>query len=184
MIRRLQLNDLDAIMEIEPEAYGTHHWSRQSFIGELTNSCGYYYGAECMETGRLLGYTGYWLMVDEAHVTTLAVHPEARRRRVAERLLLNSFVEAKAEGALRLTLEVRVSNTAARDLYSKYGFKRLGVRKRYYQDNKEDALVLWTDRLTDEELASLVDERMDALDMRPLVSARMLGSEVIDLATA
>ncbi|MBX9690928.1 MAG: ribosomal protein S18-alanine N-acetyltransferase [Cyanobacteria bacterium] len=159
-VRPLRLSDLDEIMEIEPEAYGSHHWSRQSFITELTNVAGSYFGAECIESGRLLGYTGYWLIADEAHVTTLAVHPEFRRKSVAERMLINSIVEARKDGAHWLTLEVRESNEAAKKLYFKYGFRRLGVRRKYYQDNKEDALVLWTDRLTESAFISRVQNNM------------------------
>lgn len=148
-VRALELSDLDSIMVIEPRAYGSHHWSRQSFISELTNPSGHYLGAVCTEDSALLGYTGYWLIGDEAHITTLAVHPDFRRERVGERLLIANVLDARANGALWLTLEVRVSNEAAQGLYFKYGFRNLGVRRRYYQDNSEDALVLWTDRITD-----------------------------------
>ncbi len=165
LVRPLRLSDLDEIMEIEPEAYGTHHWSRQSFITELTNVGASYFGAECSETGQLLGYTGYWLIADEAHVTTLAVHPQFRRKSIAERLLINSIVEARKDGAHWVTLEVRESNDPARGLYSKYGFRRLGVRRKYYQDNKEDALVLWTDRLTEPTFICRVQDNMTDLGL-------------------
>ena len=148
-IRSLKLSDLDSIMEIEPAAYGSHHWSRQSFVSELTNPAGSYLGAFSNEDEMLLGYTGFWLVGDEAHITTLAVHPDFRRQGVGERLLVHNVLAARVAGALWLTLEVTVSNEAAQKLYFKYGFRNLGVRKRYYQDNSEDALVLWTDRISD-----------------------------------
>lgn len=164
-IRTLQLSDLDDIMEIEPAAYGTHHWSRQSFVSELTNPSGNYYGAVDPEDGKLVGYSGYWLIGDEAHVTTLAVHPERRRKKIAERLLLNNIVEAKKMSANWLTLEVRVSNEAAQKLYSRYLFRRLGVRRRYYQDNSEDALVLWTERFTEPKFLDMLVTRMSEFNL-------------------
>ena len=121
-VRGLELSDLDSIMEIEPRAYGSHHWSRQSFVSELTNASGRYLGAFCGEDSHLLGYTGYWLIGDEAHITTLAVHPDCRRERIGERLLVSNVIDARENGASWLTLEVRVSNEAAQQLYFKYGF--------------------------------------------------------------
>lgn len=162
-IRPLQLSDLDDIMAIEPAAYGTHHWSRQSFVTELTNERGYYYGAECEQTGKLLGYTGFWLIGDEAHITTVAVDPQHHRQNIAERLLINSIIESRRTNAHWMTLEVRVSNEPAKALYTKYGFRNIGVRRRYYQDNSEDALVLWTDRITEPAFVGLLKERMASL---------------------
>lgn len=162
-IRPLQLSDLDEIMAIEPAAYGTHHWSRQSFVTELTNERGFYFGAECEQTGKLLGYTGYWLIGDEAHITTVAVHPQHHRQNIAERLLINSIIESRRTNAHWMTLEVRVSNEPAKALYTKYGFRSIGVRRRYYQDNSEDALVLWTDRITEPAFVGLLKERMASL---------------------
>ncbi|MGD9685099.1 MAG: ribosomal protein S18-alanine N-acetyltransferase [Candidatus Obscuribacterales bacterium] len=165
LARALKLRDLDEIMVIEPVAYGPHHWSRQSFISELTNPAGYYFGAECLETGCLIGYSGFWLVGDEAHITTLAVDPCYRRRGVGERLLVNNVLEARRSGANWLTLEVRVSNEAAQKLYFKYGFRNLGVRRHYYQDNSEDALVLWTDRITDPAFIDAFAARVEELEL-------------------
>lgn len=176
-VRGLELSDLDAIMEIEPRAYGSHHWSRQSFISELTNASGRYLGAFSTEEGLLLGYTGYWLIGDEAHITTLAVHPDCRRERIGERLLVSNVVDARENGALWLTLEVRVSNEAAQKLYFKYGFRNLGVRRRYYQDNSEDALVLWTDRITDSAFAELFAARSSEVGYEKLVVKNCLLPE-------
>jgi ribosomal-protein-alanine N-acetyltransferase len=93
----------------------------------------------------IVGFAGLWLMVDEAHVTTIAVHPEHRRRGVGE-LMLATLIERAGEiGAYMVTLEVRVSNTEAQNLYRKYGFREAGIRRRYYSDNDEDALIMWTD---------------------------------------
>lgn len=96
----------------------------------------------------LIGYAGVWVTLDEGHITTIAVHPNQRGRSVGE-LLLNSLIDHGLElGAANLTLEVRVSNLAAQQLYLKYGFQPVGTRKRYYTDNGEDALIMWTDTIS------------------------------------
>lgn len=90
---------------------------------------------------QVVGYAGLWLVIDEAHINTLAVHPEWRGRGVGEKLLLELLRYARAHNALTATLEVRVSNTAAQQLYRKYGFEEVGRRPRYYRDG-EDALLM------------------------------------------
>jgi ribosomal-protein-alanine N-acetyltransferase len=98
-------------------------------------------------TISIAGYAGLWLMVDEAHVTTIGVRPRFRRRGYGE-LLLVTLIEAALDiNARWLTLEVRVSNDLAQGLYRKYGFHDAGIRRRYYTDNHEDALIMWTDEL-------------------------------------
>jgi ribosomal-protein-alanine N-acetyltransferase len=92
----------------------------------------------------VIGFAGMWIMFDEAHVTTIGVHPDERGNGLGELLLVQLFVEAAARGADMLTLEVRVSNDAAQTLYQKYGFERHGVRRRYYSDNGEDAYIMWS----------------------------------------
>jgi ribosomal-protein-alanine N-acetyltransferase len=161
-IRTLNISDLEEVMDIEPVAFGSHHWSYQSFVNELNNSIGYYFAAYDSETKDLVGYSGFWLVNghEEAHITTLAVHPDNRRQHIGERLLINDIVEAKKCGARWLTLEVRMSNDSAQKLYYKYGFKNLGVRKHYYQDNDEDALVLWTENIESPEFVKLMHERV------------------------
>jgi ribosomal-protein-alanine N-acetyltransferase len=96
----------------------------------------------------LVGYGGFWMMVDEAHVSTIATHPEWRRRGIGELLLLAMLEGAAEVGARVVTLEVRVSNESARALYRKYGFEVAGARKNYYSDNGEDALIMTTPTLT------------------------------------
>lgn len=93
----------------------------------------------------IVGYGGLWLMVDEAHVTTIAVKPEHRGHGVGELLFLGLIETAIEMGAAWVTLEVRVSNYVAQNLYRKYGFKETGIRRRYYSDNGEDALIMWSD---------------------------------------
>jgi ribosomal-protein-alanine N-acetyltransferase len=95
----------------------------------------------------IVGFAGLWLMVDEAHVTTIAMHPEHRRRGLGE-YMLSSLIEIAYDiGAKWVTLEVRVTNYNAQNLYRKYGFREAGLRHRYYSDNQEDALIMWTDEI-------------------------------------
>ena len=159
----MTLADLDEIMEIEPVAFGSHHWSRQSFANELGNLGGHYYVACEPTDGRIYGYSGFWLIGEEAHITTLAVHPDYRRMHAGERLLLNDIYYANRVGANWMTLEVRVSNETAQKLYLKYGFKSLGLRRNYYQDNSEDAMVLWTENIHDPDFKALVRQRIAEL---------------------
>lgn len=97
---------------------------------------------------KIIGYGGFWLILDEAHICTLAVHPDWRRRGIGELLLTHLINQAIALHAAVLTLEVRISNLAAQKLYQKYGFMTVGVRKRYYSDNNEDALIMTTQLIT------------------------------------
>ncbi len=158
--------DLDEVMEIDPVAFGSHHWSRQSFTNELNNSGGVYFSAIDSVNRQLCGYTGFWLIGEEAHITTLAVHPDYRRRSVGERLLIHDIHMAVKVGARWMTLEVRVSNDAAQQLYYKYGFKSLGTRRKYYQDNNEDALVLWTENILDPVFQELLKQKIEELAVR------------------
>jgi ribosomal-protein-alanine N-acetyltransferase len=169
-IRRMSEADLDQIMAIEPHAFGTHHWSRQSFLNELGNPGGHYFVSIDELTDRLLGYSGFWLIGEEAHITTLAVHPDLRRKYIGELMLINDIEHAQNVGASWLTLEVRVSNYAAQNLYFKYGFKNLGTRRKYYQDNDEDALVLWAEAIGSEEFNKNVKARMLELQEKMAVS--------------
>ena len=174
-IRRLAVPDLGAVMAIEPIAFGTHHWSQQSFENELTNPIGFYFAGVDRESDELAGYSGFWLISgEEAHITTLAVHPTFRRQYVGERLLINNILEARRRGARWMTLEVRVSNDKAQSLYYKYGFKSLGMRRNYYQDNSEDALVLWTENIETPQFNKLLERRMSVLE--PFVIAGGLES--------
>lgn len=165
-IRRLTLADLDQVMEIEPVAFGSHHWSRQSFTNELNNATGTYFAAVDPDNKHICGYSGFWLIGEEAHITTLAVHPDYRRLGIGQYLLINNIRAARDVGASWMTLEVRVSNEAAQNLYSKYGFKSLGLRKKYYQDNSEDALVLWTESILDPEFEKLLTMRINELNLK------------------
>jgi ribosomal-protein-alanine N-acetyltransferase len=101
------------------------------------------------EAGAILGFAGMWLMFDEAHITTIGVRRALRGRGLGELMLIHLIDQAQQMGAKRLTLEVRVSNEVAQALYRKYSFREEGIRKRYYSDDGEDALIMWSDRLDD-----------------------------------
>src|SRR5690348_1603473 len=99
------------------------------------------------DLAAIIGFAGLWLMVDEAHITTIAMHPNYRRLGLGEFLLVSLIDIAYDIGAKWVTLEVRVSNSTAQNLYRKYGFREAGQRHRYYSDNQEDALIMWTDEI-------------------------------------
>lgn len=99
------------------------------------------------DLASIVGFAGLWLMVDEAHVTTIAMHPDFRRRGLGEYMLASLIDIAYEIGAKWVTLEVRVTNYNAQNLYRKYGFREAGLRHRYYSDNQEDALIMWTDEI-------------------------------------
>ena len=115
------------------------------------------------ELKSIVGYAGLWLMTDEAHITTIAVDPEYQGYGIGELLLLGLMDRAKQVGARWLTLEVRVSNQIAQALYHKYTFKEMGVRRRYYSDNGEDALVMWTDPIDSETFRQALRTNREAL---------------------
>ncbi|MGE5598380.1 MAG: ribosomal protein S18-alanine N-acetyltransferase [Bacteroidota bacterium] len=137
----MTLADLDEVLAVENLSFTTP-WSRQSFYYELTENPRALY-LVVREDGNLAGYIGMWIVFDEGHITNLAVHPGHRRRGVATLLLDALTAAAKERGVTRLTLEVRRSNVAAQLLYARYGFVCSGVRRRYYRDNNEDALIMW-----------------------------------------
>lgn len=140
-VEPMRLNDLEEVLTIERLSF-TIPWSRRAFLYELLeNQQALYLVAR--ETEKTVGYIGMWIVLDEGHITNLAVHPDYRRRGIG-RLLLETLVRESAKrGIQRLTLEVRRSNLAAQALYRGLGFKETGVRHRYYQDNREDALIMW-----------------------------------------
>jgi [ribosomal protein S18]-alanine N-acetyltransferase len=115
---------------------------------------------------RVVGYAGLWLMVDEAHVTAIAVAPAYRGFGVGELMMLGMVDMSREIGAQYLTLEVRVTNITAQNLYKKYGFKETGVRRRYYSDNNEDALIMWSDPLESPGFLHMVEEHRSELISR------------------
>jgi ribosomal-protein-alanine N-acetyltransferase len=141
-IRNLSLGDLARIEEIEQRAYRTP-WSRSMFGSELAKATSICLGA--FEGERLVGYIVNSRYVDAWHVMNVAVDPEYQRRGIATQLLERVFELTTADDGRGYTLEVRVSNTDAIRLYEKLGFERHGMRRGYYTDNREDALIMWRD---------------------------------------
>src|SRR6478672_9999093 len=147
VIEPMRLEDVEEVQRIEEASFSTP-WPPNAYRSELmTNRLAAYLVVRAQD--RIVAYGGMWLMVDEAHITTFAVHPAWRRQRLGERLLLAFLDLAKDRHAREATLEVRLSNVAARRLYEKYGFRPVGLRPRYYSDNNEDALIMTTDPLTE-----------------------------------
>jgi ribosomal-protein-alanine N-acetyltransferase len=125
--------------------------------------------ASSADLASIIGFAGLWQMLDEAHVTTIAVHPGHRGRGIGELMLSSLISIAYTIGTSNVTLEVRVSNSVAQNLYRKYGFKEAGVRRRYYSDNHEDALIMWTEDIHSTvykqhfaELRAALDARLEA----------------------
>ncbi len=143
-LRRLTPRELNAVESIERESYPTP-WSRSMFAGELAKPTSICLGAFDSDTNELLGYMIISRYVDAWHVMNVAVAPEQRRRGLATMLLRHLFEVTAAEDRRGYTLEVRVSNEGAIKLYERLGFKARGIRRGYYTDNREDAVIMWRD---------------------------------------
>ena len=144
-LRRLELGDLDAIERIERASYPTP-WSRSMFASELAKPSSLSFGA-LDDTGRLVGYLVLSRYVDAWHVMNVAVDPARRRQGIASALLHRLLDLTRDDAQRGYTLEVRVSNVGAISLYERFGFRAKGVRRGYYTDNREDALIMWRDGL-------------------------------------
>lgn len=139
--RFMTLDDVDAVVGLEQLSFSTP-WPRDAFVNELTiNQHAKYVVAEI--DGRVIAYCGMWVILDEAHITNIAVHPDFRGMKLGEALMRQMMGISVMFGAKRMTLEVRPSNEVARNLYAKLGFREAGRRKKYYSDNQEDAIIMW-----------------------------------------
>lgn len=142
-IRLMQPTDIDAVLAVEEASFRTP-WSRVAFEAEIgDNDLAHYLVLEY--GGAVVGYGGMWLILDEAHVTNIAVAPEFRRCGLGTRLVTAMIGLARSLGAVRMTLEVRASNYEAQKLYRRLGFVSHGRRPGYYTDTREDALIMWRD---------------------------------------
>jgi [ribosomal protein S18]-alanine N-acetyltransferase len=165
IVEPMRLDDLPAVHDIELASF-TAPWPPHAYRSELeSNKLAHYLVARAGDT--VAAYGGMWLMVDEAHITTFAVHPAWRRQRIGERLLLAFLDIAVDQGAHEATLEVRLSNLAARKLYEKYGFRPVGLRPRYYSDDHEDALIMTTSALTEPAMRERIERLRAELDAAP-----------------
>lgn len=143
VFRSMTMEDIPFIVEIEQEAFTTP-WTRGAFENELTTNQFAHYMIMDID-GEVAGYGGMWLIMEEAHVTNIAVKDTYRGRKLGERLLRELMKTSAFLGAIRITLEVRTSNYVAQNLYEKLGFRSVGIRRGYYTDNREDAVVMWAD---------------------------------------
>lgn len=153
-IRRMTLEDVPAVVELDKVSFNLP-WPERSFRFELTdNPASRCWVAE--EDGRVVGMVVAWLFVDEAHIATIATHPDYRRQGIARKLLTYTLQAAMREGARSSFLEVRESNSSAQDLYRKFGYVEVGRRKRYYRDNDEDAILMNLEKISADHLKDLV----------------------------
>ena len=141
IVREMKLSDIDSVVDIEKKSFPIP-WTKGTFISEIKrNKLARYYVAEV--GGRVVGYAGMWLIMNEAHITNIAIHPEYRGMGIGKKLVGGLIEEVLKIDIYRITLEVRPSNTAARALYKKFGFVPCGIRPEYYRDNNEDAIIMW-----------------------------------------
>ena len=139
-VREMTEADLDAVMYIETTSFAIP-WTRKSIQGELGSPMKLYYVA--LLNGKVIGYAGMWHVVTEGHITNIAVDPEYRHMGAGHALVDKLMEIAEEKSMLGVTLEVRKSNENALGLYKKHGFVLSGIRKEYYEDNKEDAYIMW-----------------------------------------
>jgi ribosomal-protein-alanine N-acetyltransferase len=154
-LQAMRRRHLRSVLRIESKVYPVP-WSMSLFLSELAlRSTRAYYVAF---VGRqVVGYAGLMMTLDDGHITTIAVDPAWHRHKVGTRLLLALAQEARRRGATSLTLEVRLGNKPAQNLYRRFGFRPVGVRKNYYAETKEDALVMWAEDVAGEEYAKLLE---------------------------
>lgn len=146
-IEMMQLDDLNTVLAIEELCFPTP-WSHFAYYTELTENHYALYIVGKIK-GQVVAYAGTWVILDEAHITNVAVHPDWQGHGFGRDILLGLLARAKARGAARATLEVRKSNYHAQKLYLKHGFNFQGLRRGYYTDTGEDALIMWKNDLTD-----------------------------------
>lgn len=198
-IENMRIEDVSEVSKVERRCF-SNAWPQSAYRRELNNTNNNYYivmrpqskharelatqesrGARSLLPFRrrtsdepaappIIGFAGMWILLDEAHVTTIGVAPEYRGNGLGELLLIDLFEEALRRGAEWMTLEVRVSNEPAQALYQKYGFTRQGVRRRYYSDNGEDAFIMWSPSINDPESVARV------AGLKAALAERMRGS--------
>lgn len=183
-VSRMALDDIPAVMEIEKTAF-PRPWPEKAYRYELTENRNAYFVVARLASApavrrhwlaqwfkpaspipalpTLVGFAGMWMYVDEAHIATIATHSDWRGRRIGERILMNLMREAQRRNAVLVTLEVRIGNAVAQNLYLKYGFEEVGRRKGYYQDNLEDALLMTVTNFTTDAYRRRLDELEVAL---------------------
>ena len=150
-IREMTLQDLPEVLEIDRASFPVP-WPERSYRFELIeNPAARLFVAEKSDEpeSQVVGFIGYWLITDEVHISTFAIHPDFRMQGIGELMLVRALRTARARGASMATLEVRISNWPAIHLYEKLGFEQVGKRAGYYRDNGEDALLMTLHRLSE-----------------------------------
>jgi len=141
LISRMTIDDILEILVIENLCFALP-WSYESFYNEIeSNKFAHYHAIRF--NNQIAGYIGLWQVMDEGHITNIAIHPDLRRQGLACKLIEYTLDFCKESSITSLTLEVRKNNIPAQNLYKKYGFVAEGFRKAYYADNKEDAIIMW-----------------------------------------
>ncbi|GAC1464448.1 MAG: ribosomal protein S18-alanine N-acetyltransferase [Chamaesiphon sp.] len=183
-LKPLIAEQLPAVVELDKQCFGGH-WTLEGYRRELASSTSHFlvlsipsscHMSPTAET--LVGLGCFWSILEEAHITLLAIHPASQRQGLGYLLLYALLRDAKMRGLERATLEVRASNQAALSLYQKFGFQEAGRRRRYYQDTGEDALILWHGGLSNPEFAKIL------VDWHQQISARLdsLGWHLLEVA--
>jgi ribosomal-protein-alanine N-acetyltransferase len=162
VIEPMTVADLPAVLRIEALSFTTT-WPMNAFANEIRdNKLAHYFVGRL--DGKTVAYGGIWVILEDSHVTTIAVNPDQRGLKLGEEMLLRLLDEAIVQGASWITLEVRASNDVAQRLYRKYGFTVVSTRRGYYSDNGEDALVMWAGNLRGELYAARLRVLRAALD--------------------
>ena len=162
IIRPMRLEDIEHVSRLERRCY-TLPWSSSAYVTEVGNPSAYYSVATELDN-TVVGYAGMWVNMDEAHITTIAVDPIQRGRKIGERLLLDLLEHGLDRNAKRATLEVRERNVVAHNLYLKYGFEDMAVRKNYYSDNGENAVIMWANDLKSDAYQAMLHDHKARLE--------------------
>ena len=149
VIEKMKSDDIANVVEVERSSFDIP-WSKESFENELKNKLAIYLVAKVEE--KAVGYVGVWKIFDEGHITNVAVHPEFRGQGIGKSLISELLSLCEKENIISLTLEVRKSNVIAQNLYKSFGFVEEGIRKCYYSDNNEDAIIMWLKDTKDERM--------------------------------
>ena len=146
IVKKMTTDDVQGVYEIEELVHPNHHWSKDAFYNELANKLANYY---CIknEDGKIVAYIGFWQIIEESHITTVAVHPDYQGLQLAQILLIKAIEKCYEDMIKYITLEVRESNIPAISLYEKFLFESIGMRKNYYQDNNENAIIMFTQNI-------------------------------------
>ena len=174
-LRLMSQEDVPQVTEIDREAFPTL-WPPANYERELKNGLAHYIVAGDEGRHHIMGFAGLWMLVDEAHITNIAVREKHRRQGIGERLLIATIELAIELGANLITLEVRSSNTEAQKLYAKYGFVRVGLRRGYYTDNREDAVLMTIEDVKSAQVKKKLErlKRAHSEEMERLLTKREL----------